>query len=134
MAARLVANTYAYIAKLQALSCLTSQPGKNNISLPETTEFVPLAAVLVEADAGSLDNIAQRHGINAEELRLNNPAYTRGKISAQSPRRILMPAYLANASFAGHSRDKVAENAISPTLHWKPAVRRSRRFFPIPMK
>jgi len=91
--------TYAYIAKLQALSCLISQPGKNNLSLPVSTEFTPLAAILVDADSGSLDNIAKRFQLDAERLKQNNPAYKRGQISAQTPRRILMPAYLANSSF-----------------------------------
>ncbi len=90
--------TYAYIAKLQALSCLISQPEKNNLSLPEAREFTPLAAILVEADSGSLDSIAKRHQLDAEILKRNNPAYRRGQISIHAPRRILMPAYLAAGS------------------------------------
>ncbi len=92
--------TYAYIAKLQALSCLISQPEKNNLSLPEAREFTPLAAILVEADSGSLDSIAKRHQLDAEILKRNNPAYRRGQISIHAPRRILMPAYLAAGSVA----------------------------------
>lgn len=90
--------TYAYIAKLQALSCLISQPEKNNLLLPEAREFTPLAAILVEADAGSLDAIAKRHQLDAEILKRNNPAYRRGQISVHAPRRILMPAHLAASS------------------------------------
>ena len=87
--------TYAYIAKLQALSCLISQPEKNNLSLPNSNEFTPLAAILVEANSGNLDSIAKRYQIDADRLKQNNPAYKHGQISAHAPRRILMPANLA---------------------------------------
>ncbi len=86
--------TYAYIAKIQALSCLISQPENNHLSLPSTTEFTPLAAILVGRNSGSLDSIAKRHQIDAEVLRKYNPAYKHGKIAANTPRRILLPAYL----------------------------------------
>lgn len=87
--------TYAYIAKLQALSCLINQPEKNNLSLPNSNQFTPLAGILVEANSGNLDNIAKRHQIDADKLKQNNPAYKHGQIPAHAPRRILMPAYLA---------------------------------------
>ena len=88
--------TYAYIAKIQALSCLISQPEKNNLSLPVNTEFTPLAAVLVGKNAGSLDSIAKRHQIDGAILRKYNPAYKHGNIAAHTPRRILLPAYLGS--------------------------------------
>lgn len=91
--------TYAYIAKLQALSCLISRPEENNLSLPNSTEFTPLAAILVNKNLGSLDSIAKRYQLDADKLKKNNPAYKRGQISAQAPRRILMPANLATYSF-----------------------------------
>ena len=88
--------TYAYIAKIQALSCLISQPENNNLSLPVNTEFTPLAAVLVGKNAGSLDSIAKRHQIDGAILRKYNPAYKHGNIAAHTPRRILLPAYLGS--------------------------------------
>ncbi|MGH8052047.1 MAG: transglycosylase SLT domain-containing protein [Arenimonas sp.] len=91
--------TYAYIAKLQALSCLISQPEKNNLSLPNSTEFTPLAAILVNKNLSSLDSIAKRYHLDVDILKKNNPAYKRGQIAAQSPRRILMPSNLATYSF-----------------------------------
>lgn len=115
--------TYAYIAKLQALSCLISEPEKNNLSLPEAREFTPLAAILVEADTGSLDSLAKRHQLDAEILKRNNPAYKRGQISIHAPRRILMPAYLAVGSVANmantelqNSQTTSSGSAEKPTL------------------
>ena len=35
--------TYDYVAKLQALSCLVSEPAKSGLELPENAVFVPLA-------------------------------------------------------------------------------------------
>jgi membrane-bound lytic murein transglycosylase D len=87
--------TYAYIAKVQALSCLMSQPGRHNLFLPDSTEFTPLAAILADANLGSLDSIAKRYQLDAGKLKQNNPAYKGGQMSAQAPRRILMPAHLA---------------------------------------
>ena len=88
--------TYAYIAKLQALSCLLNQPEKNNLSLPNSSEFTPLAAILVEANSGNLDSIAKRYQLDANKLKQNNPAYKYGQIAAHAPRRILMPKHLAS--------------------------------------
>lgn len=102
--------TYAYIAKLQALSCLISQPEKNNLSLPNSKEFTPLAAILVSKKPGSLDSIAKHYQVDADTLRKNNPAYKHGQIASQAPRRILMPAYLATRDIA----DSSDEVSLSP--------------------
>jgi membrane-bound lytic murein transglycosylase D len=90
--------TYAYIAKLQALSCLISQPEKNNLTLPNSTEFTPLTAILVSKNLVSLESIAKKYRLDSVELGENNPAYNRGKISTHAPRKILMPADLAARS------------------------------------
>ena len=97
--------TYAYIAKLQALSCLIFQPEKHSLSLPLSTEFTPLAAILVDTSSSNLDTIAKRYEIDADTLKQNNPAYKRGQIVAHAPRRILMPARLAGISLASSSDD-----------------------------
>lgn len=103
--------TYAYIAKIQALSCLISQPENNNLSLPATTEFTPLAAVLVGKNSGSLDSIAKRHQIDAAVLRKYNPAYKHGNIAAHTPRRILLPAYLGSGIITDAPEDDAMEIA-----------------------
>ncbi len=103
--------TYAYIAKLQALSCLISQPEKNNLSLPNSTEFTPLAAILVNKKSGSLDSIAKWYQVDTDTLRKNNPAYKHGQISSYAPRRILMPAHLATQNIADSEDDTVQNPA-----------------------
>jgi len=95
--------TYAYIAKLQALSCLMSQPEKNNLSLPNSSEFTPLAAILIEANSENLDSIAKRFQLDADKLKQNNPAYKHRRISSPAPRRILMPAHLTGSIFVNTS-------------------------------
>lgn len=105
--------TYAYIAKLQALSCLISQPEKNNLSLPNSTEFTPLAAILVNKNLGSLESIARRYQLDVNKLKEDNPAYKRGQIAAQAPRRILMPANLATYSFETAPKE-IPEIASTP--------------------
>jgi len=104
--------TYAYIAKLQALSCLMSQPDKNNLSLPNSNQFTPLAAILVEANSENLDSIAKRYQIDADKLKQNNPAYKHGQISTHAPRRILMPAYLAGNNFVNTAANDL-ENPVN---------------------
>lgn len=108
--------TYAYIAKVQALSCLISQPEKNNLSLPLSREFTPLAAILVGRNAGSLDNIAKRYGVDSDNLRKYNPAYKNGHIATHTPRRILLPAYLGVGNVGDTQEDKVADIVVADKL------------------
>jgi membrane-bound lytic murein transglycosylase D len=95
--------TYDYVAKLQALSCLVAEPARAHLTLPEATRFERLAAVLVDPKVGSLDQVARHAGVPAPRLRELNPAYRNGRIPADMPRLVLMPAVagpaLANAPF-----------------------------------
>jgi membrane-bound lytic murein transglycosylase D len=91
--------TYAYIAKIQALSCLIAEPEKNNLSLPNSSEFIPLSAILLESHLNSMDEVAKHYRIDADKIKEHNPAYRNAKISAQAPRRILLPSYLAKREF-----------------------------------
>jgi membrane-bound lytic murein transglycosylase D len=113
--------TYAYIAKLQALSCLISQPEKNSLSLPNSAEFTPLAAILVEANSGDLDTIARRYQLDVDKLKQNNPAYKRGQIAAHAPRRILMPAHLTSISLTS-GVDNFASQTAEATASDIPAT------------
>lgn len=83
--------TYDYVAKLQALSCLMSQPERNNLVLPRVSRFVPLAPVLMDAGVSSLDQFANRQGRNAADLRRLNPGYREGRVVAGVPRLVLVP-------------------------------------------
>ena len=82
--------TYDYVAKLQALSCLVSQPERNNLVLPQASRFVPLAPVLMDPGVSSLDQFANRQGRNATDLRRLNPGYREGRVVAGVPRLVLM--------------------------------------------
>jgi len=84
--------TYDYVAKLQALSCLVAEPGKHGLSLPTQASFVPLAAVLVDANVRSLEQLAAGNRKNADELRRLNPGYKGGRIVSGVPRLVLTPA------------------------------------------
>ena len=83
--------TYDYVAKLQALSCLVSQPERNNLTLPRASRFVPLAPVLMDAGVSSLEEFAGRQGRSASDLRRLNPGYRSGRVVAGVPRLVLMP-------------------------------------------
>ncbi|HMB57866.1 MAG TPA: transglycosylase SLT domain-containing protein [Arenimonas sp.] len=84
--------TYDYIAKVQALSCLISEPQQQNLQLPLAKEFLPLSAVLIAEDVHSLDQVAHSRGINAADLQRLNPGFRSGHIVAGVPRLVLMPA------------------------------------------
>lgn len=87
----LSAITYDYVAKLQALSCLLAEPGRNGLALPVEARFRVLAPVLVDRNANSLDRVAAGHGVDAAALRRLNPGYRQGRIVAGVPRLVLMP-------------------------------------------
>ncbi len=84
--------TYTYIDKLNALSCLLTEPERNNLSLPNDVRFVPLAPILVGTDLRSLEEVAHRHRQSTSDLRKLNPGFKGGKLVAGVPRLVLMPA------------------------------------------
>lgn len=83
--------TYDYVAKLQALACLVSEPEEHGLRLPVSTQFVPLAPVLMDARVGTLDRFAADQGKNPELLRRLNPAFKGGRVVAGVPRLVLTP-------------------------------------------
>lgn len=83
--------TYDYVAKLQALSCLVSEPERNGLSLPNDTRFVPLLPLLIEADVQSLDEFARRQDQDPKQIRRLNPGFKNGRVVAGVPRLVLTP-------------------------------------------
>jgi membrane-bound lytic murein transglycosylase D len=83
--------TYDYVAKLQALACLVSEPEKHGLTLPSSIRFVPLSPVLMDAQVKSLDQYAATNGKNAGELRRLNPGYRKGRVVDGVPRVVLTP-------------------------------------------
>ncbi len=90
--------TYDYVAKLQALSCLLSQPERNGVRLPRSARFVPLAPVLMEPGITTLEEFAQRQGRNPAAVKLLNPGYRQGRVVAGVPRLVLMPLGIPQSS------------------------------------
>jgi membrane-bound lytic murein transglycosylase D len=83
--------TYDYVAKLQALSCLVTQPERHRLALPLATRFVPLAPVLMGPGVDNLDQFARRAGRDPAALRKLNPAFRNGVVVAGIPRMVLTP-------------------------------------------
>jgi membrane-bound lytic murein transglycosylase D len=83
--------TYDYVAKLQALACLVSEPEKHGLTLPSSIRFVPLSPILMDAQVKTLDQYAALNGKNAAELRWLNPGYKKGRIVDGVPRLLLTP-------------------------------------------
>jgi membrane-bound lytic murein transglycosylase D len=84
--------TYDYVSKLQALSCLVSQPERHHLALPDDARFARLAPVLVDRRASTLEHVAVRAQVPLGSLRAWNPAYRDGRIADGVPRVLLMPA------------------------------------------
>ncbi len=83
--------TYDYVAKLQALSCLVSEPERHGLSLPSATRFVPLLPLLIEADVRSLDEFARQQDQDPKQIRRLNPGFKNGRVIAGVPRLVLTP-------------------------------------------
>jgi membrane-bound lytic murein transglycosylase D len=81
--------TYDYVDKLQALSCLVSQPQKFNLRLPVETHYEPLVPILMEPGIDTLEEFARVRGRDAGELRRLNPGFRGGRVMAGVPRLVL---------------------------------------------
>ena len=94
--------TRAYVRKLHALSCLLDRADDREQWLRSLDRPVPvLEAVLLPADAASIDGWARGHGRDAATVRRLNPAFAGGRIArAGRAQRVLAPA-LAPASAIG---------------------------------
>jgi membrane-bound lytic murein transglycosylase D len=89
--------TYDYVSKLQALSCLVADPEAFGLVLPNDTRFERLAPVLVDGGVRSIDQVAARTGVAANQLRAWNPAYRSGRIVEGAPRLLLMPLAVSSS-------------------------------------
>jgi hypothetical protein len=83
--------TYDYVAKLQALSCLVSQPQRFKLRLPVDTRYEPLVPLLLDPGMDSLDQFARARGKDTAELRRLNPGFRGGRVVAGVPRVVLAP-------------------------------------------
>ena len=97
--------TYDYVSKLQALSCLVSEPGRHRLALPDDARFPRLAPVLVDRRVATLEQVAARTQVPIASLRDWNPAYRGGRIVDGAPRLLLMPADAASRMANGSGAD-----------------------------
>jgi membrane-bound lytic murein transglycosylase D len=106
----LSAITYAYISKIQALSCVLAQPKAFGLTLPNDSQFTPLSVVMVEENIHNLDKMAKRLNIDAQQLKGINPAYKNGQIGTAMPRRVLIPKINAQANTTDTAQEDEAGN------------------------
>jgi len=83
--------TYDYVDKLQALSCLVSQPHRFGLHLPVDARYEPLVPLLMDPGMESLEAFARAHGKDAQQLRQLNPGFRGGRVVAGVPRLVLSP-------------------------------------------
>jgi membrane-bound lytic murein transglycosylase D len=105
--------TYDYVSKLQALSCLVSQPERHALKLPRASRFVPLAPVLMDPGVASIEQFAGRRGRNPAELRRLNPGYKAGRVVAGVPRLLLMPLGVPQADVTRGNADPATTAAAA---------------------
>jgi membrane-bound lytic murein transglycosylase D len=105
--------TYDYVAKLQALSCLVSQPQRYGLHLPVETRFEPLVPLLMDPGMQSLDAFALARGKDPEQLKRLNPGFRNGRVIAGVPRLVLAPP---GASVAASTVADVAQATSAEPL------------------
>ena len=105
--------TYDYVAKIQALSCLISEPQKQGLKLPSDARFWPLGPIQVEEKIHSLDQIAKQRGIDDAWLRNLNPGYRSGRIVAGAPRLVLMPTQLELSTELAKATPIASKDAVA---------------------
>jgi membrane-bound lytic murein transglycosylase D len=107
--------TVAYVRKLHALSCLLDQADDREEWLRALDRPVPvLSAMVLPADAGSLDRWSHDNGLDAGRVRRLNPAFVDGRIvRADRAMRVLVPAASPSASALGAVTVADTANAMS---------------------
>lgn len=106
--------TYDYVAKLQALSCLVSEPQRNGLALPASTRFVPVLPLLADDNVQSLEEFARRQDQDPKQLRRLNPGFRNGRIVAGVPRLVLTPT-VGWQSPAPDDKVLLASNSPTPS-------------------
>ncbi|WP_022967970.1 transglycosylase SLT domain-containing protein [Arenimonas oryziterrae] len=105
--------TYDYVAKLQALSCLISEPERQGLVLPMDARFVPLEPILVDAKVRTLGQLSKGSGIPEAALRRLNPGFRTGRIVPGVPRLVLMPSGAAPVTVADTD---AADDTVEPSI------------------
>ncbi len=93
----LQAHTYAYIHKVEAISCLLSHPKRFGISLPDKTRFTPLTVIDVDTSGQSLQQLADSAQMSLGELIALNPSYRNG-LKDNAPNKLLVLRTISSES------------------------------------
>ena len=110
--ARLRVNQSAHdhLAKLLAVACVASDPERFHIELPEPSSDDLLTHIELSAPV-DLNLVAWISGIDIEQLRRYNPGFTYGRMPANGPYGLLIPAA---------QREKVRDAlALLPQPMWR---------------
>ena len=107
---RLNPGAHDHLAKLLAVACVASDPERFHIELPEPSTDDLLTHIELTAPV-DLNLVAWITGIDIAQLRRYNPGYTLGRMPANGPYGLLIPAAQKDA----------VETALSlmPTPMWR---------------
>ena len=103
-------GAHDHLAKLLAVACVASDPQRFHVELPEPMADDWLAHLTLPAPV-DLNLVAWVAGIDIAQLRHDNPGYTLGRMPANGPYGLLIPAAQKDA----------VETALSlmPTSAWR---------------
>jgi membrane-bound lytic murein transglycosylase D len=88
----LAGGTYEYVSKMRALTCLLAQPARQGIPLVSSVPVTHWVPFELPENVDSLDELASRLGTDAEELKEFNLGFRNGRVVADAPRTVLVPA------------------------------------------
>jgi membrane-bound lytic murein transglycosylase D len=88
---RVSPGAHDHLAKLLAVACVASDPERFHVELPEPTADDLLTHIAFSAPV-DLDLVAWIAGVDVTQLRRYNPGYTSGRMPANGPYGLLIPA------------------------------------------
>ncbi|HEY2346553.1 MAG TPA: transglycosylase SLT domain-containing protein [Xanthomonadaceae bacterium] len=118
-------TTYEYVSKMRALDCMLAQPQRQGIPFDPSVPIKHWIPYTMPADIESLDELAHRLGIDAEELKTFNHGYHNGRIAADAPRTLLVPASTRSRWAAAGTPSPQVPSSTSTTVILPPSMRPS---------
>lgn len=115
-------GTYEYVSKMRALVCLLDQPERQGIPLDPTIPVTHWVRYAVPDGITSLDDLAARLGTDAEELKAFNYAYRDGRLYADTPRVLMVPAATRPRWASVGAAVSTPSSATAPTATAAPAT------------
>ncbi|MBS0193056.1 MAG: transglycosylase SLT domain-containing protein [Proteobacteria bacterium] len=115
-------GTYEYVSKMRALVCLLDQPTRQGIPLDPTVPVTHWVRYTVPDGINSLDELAARLGTDAEELKAFNFAYRDGRLYADTPRVVMVPAATRPRWASVGGAETTPSSVTAPTATAAPAT------------